>query len=51
MNYYVYARRRATDLASVRFKLQRLFSFLASSDYEKLQSLLGEAEEILKRYH
>ncbi|MDE1870297.1 MAG: hypothetical protein KGH71_04920 [Candidatus Micrarchaeota archaeon] len=51
MNYYAYARRRLTDIGCVKFKLQRLFSFLSNSDYERLQALLAECEAVLKKYY
>jgi len=51
MNYYAYARSRLADMACLKFKMQRLFSFLHSDDFDRLQALLTEAEEILKKYY
>ncbi|MDE1828333.1 MAG: hypothetical protein KGH65_04185 [Candidatus Micrarchaeota archaeon] len=50
MNYYAYIGRRIADLSGLRFKIQKLFSFVNYSDFERLQSLMGEMEQILKKY-
>lgn len=50
MNYYVYLRRRAADISLLKFKLQRMFSFLHRSDFERVQDLLDEVNQILKKY-
>ncbi|MGI0141406.1 MAG: hypothetical protein ACREBF_02010 [Candidatus Micrarchaeales archaeon] len=50
MNYYAYLRRRCADLISLRFKLHKLFGFLHDPDFERVQLLLDEVEQILKKY-
>ncbi|MGI0141511.1 MAG: hypothetical protein ACREBF_02560 [Candidatus Micrarchaeales archaeon] len=50
MNYYAYVRRRCADLTQLRFKLHKLFNFLHQPDFERLQELFNEAEQILKKY-
>ncbi|MDE1870155.1 MAG: hypothetical protein KGH71_04190 [Candidatus Micrarchaeota archaeon] len=50
MNYYAYLRRRKVEVTLIRFKFQKLFSFLHYGDFDKVQSLLTEVEQILKKY-
>lgn len=50
MNYYAYIRRRCLELNQLKFKFQKLFSFLHYSDFDRVQSLFGEIEAILKKY-
>ncbi|MGI0141995.1 MAG: hypothetical protein ACREBF_05115 [Candidatus Micrarchaeales archaeon] len=50
MNYHAYIRRRCADLISLRFKLHKLFNFLHAPDFERLQELFNEAEQILRKY-
>lgn len=50
VNYQKYIEGRILDISGVQGKLQRLFNVLSSSDYDGLQRLLIEAEEILKKY-
>ncbi|MDE1828646.1 MAG: hypothetical protein KGH65_05800 [Candidatus Micrarchaeota archaeon] len=50
MNYYAYIGRRIADLSGLRFKIQKLFSFVNYSDFDRLQSLMSEMEQILKKY-
>ncbi|MDE1828180.1 MAG: hypothetical protein KGH65_03415 [Candidatus Micrarchaeota archaeon] len=50
MNYYAYIRRRVADLCGLRFKIQKLFAFVNYSDFDRLQSLMNEMEQILKKY-
>ncbi|MDE1827948.1 MAG: hypothetical protein KGH65_02205 [Candidatus Micrarchaeota archaeon] len=50
MNYYAYIRRRIADLSGLRFKVQKLFAFVNYSDFDRLQTLMNEIEQILKKY-
>ena len=50
MNHYVYMRRRRKELTQLKFKLQRLFSFLHYKDFNSVQGHLDEADRILKKY-
>lgn len=38
------------DISYVRGRLRRLFSVLSDSDYDGVQKLLQDAENILKKY-
>jgi len=42
--------RRKVELALLKFKFQKLFSFFNYSDFDKVQSLIVEIEQILKKY-
>ncbi|MDE1870200.1 MAG: hypothetical protein KGH71_04430 [Candidatus Micrarchaeota archaeon] len=50
MNYYAYIRRRVADLSGLRFKMQKLFAFVNYSDFDRMQALMNEMEQILKKY-
>lgn len=50
MNYYAYTQRRLAELSQLRFKLHRLLMFMQRSDFERIQTLLNETEQILKGY-
>ncbi|MDE1855435.1 MAG: hypothetical protein KGH57_03920 [Candidatus Micrarchaeota archaeon] len=50
MDYRRYIEGRIMDIGYARAGLQRLFSVLTDADYDALQKLLIEAEDILKRY-
>jgi len=50
MNYYAYIARRIADLSGLRFKIQKLFAFVNYADFDRLQSLMNEMEQILKKY-
>lgn len=49
MNYYRYIDCRINEINLLKFKLQKLFLVLNDSDFYKLQELLTEAENTLKR--
>ncbi|MDE1850169.1 MAG: hypothetical protein KGH54_00020 [Candidatus Micrarchaeota archaeon] len=51
MNYISYLHRRLADIAQLKFKLQKLFAFVNYSDFDRIQVLLLEVEEILKKYN
>lgn len=50
MNYYAYIYRRKVEISLLKFKFQKLFSLLNYSDFQKVQSILSELEQILKKY-
>ncbi|MDE1825433.1 MAG: hypothetical protein KGH61_03050 [Candidatus Micrarchaeota archaeon] len=50
MNYVPYLHRRLSDIAQLKFKLQKLFSFINYSDFDRVQALLLEIEQILRKY-
>ncbi len=49
MNYYRYIDCRINETRTLKFKLQKLFMVLNDSDFYKLQELLTETEDTLKR--
>ncbi len=50
MNYYRYISRRVLDISYIRGRAKKLFSVLSDKDYDLLQDLLVQAENVLKRY-
>ena len=50
MDYRRYIEGRIIDIGYTKARMQRLFSILSDADYDALQRLLGDAENILKGY-
>ena len=50
MDHRRYIEGRIIDIGYTKARLQRLFSVLSDADYDSLQKLLTDSENILKRY-